>query len=342
MSLVNRKNLLLLLFIPIILYGYLEFWAQRSPLKSSEETVEISLEANEGLTSFSRQLAEKGLISSSFLFRTYVKLRHNYKKFQAGTYQFSLATSPKKLIRMIVTGEIYAPLVLKVTVPEGARLSSIIENLIQMGYSKKSLLELSRDQKFLKNLGISASSLEGYLFPSTYSFFYNRPTVSEIYQAMVSKFFSHFSTKYSADLKKEGFSLHQGVIIASLIEKETSLLIEKPLIAETIRNRLQKRMRLGIDASIIYGIDNFKGDLTRADLLNKKNRYNTRVHYGLPPGPICSPSLSSFQALLNPSSKGYFYYVLKPGKNQKEHHFSQTFAEHKVYVQRLKKSQILQ
>ena len=152
---------------------------------------------------------------------------------------------------------------------------------------------------------------------------------------MVDEFFKRMPAHYLKQLKIIDLTLKEAVIIASLIEKETSIASEKPLIAEVILNRLKKRMPLGIDASVIYGIHNFKGNLTLRHLKDYHNKYNTRIHKGLPPTPICSPSLSSLQAVINPSKKGFYYYVLLPEEKQVSHHFSKTLKEHNRYVVKL-------
>ncbi|RME58186.1 MAG: endolytic transglycosylase MltG [Candidatus Dadabacteria bacterium] len=153
---------------------------------------------------------------------------------------------------------------------------------------------------------------------------------------MVHTFWKKIPKDYKERAEKVGLTLHKAVIVASLIELETPLNDEKPLVAEVILNRLRKGVPLAIDASIIYGLgDDFKGDLKWRHLRDKRNPYNTRVYKGLPPGPICSPSLSSLLAAVSPSNKGYLYYVLDPEKGR--HHFSKTLKEHNKYVRKLLK-----
>ena len=106
------------------------------------------------------------------------------------------------------------------------------------------------------------------------------------------------------------------------------------MIAEVIWSRLSKNEPLGIDAAVIYGIDGYQGDIKFAHLRDAKNPYNTRIHRGLPPGPICSPAVSSLKAVLNPTKSGYYYYVLVPGE-LKRHHFSRSLDEHNKHVQEL-------
>ncbi|MBF0440807.1 MAG: endolytic transglycosylase MltG, partial [Oligoflexales bacterium] len=139
---------------------------------------------------------------------------------------------------------------------------------------------------------------------------------------------------YTEKLKEKGISLHEAVTIASMIEAESFLKEEKSKISEVIWNRLKADMTLGIDATLIYGIKDYKGDIKKIHLTDKKNLYNTRIHKGLPPGPICSPTTSSLEAVLNPTSYGYYYYVLQPGEN-KQHYFSRTLEDHAKHVKLL-------
>jgi len=295
------------------------------------------LTEKESLHSLSKRLAQDQFINYSFLFKFFVRFKYDYKSFQAGRYLFSAEDTPETLVEKMLKGETYNEVILKITFPEGFSLAQVIEKLRDNGYSETELERLSKDQDFLAELKISSSSLEGYLYPSTYIFYNQKPSEKEIYLEMVKKFFFELPAGYLKELEKLGLGLEQSVIIASLIEKETSLEEEKPWIAEVILNRLKIGMTLGVDASISYGIKDFKGDLTLKDLRNKENLYNTRVHGGLPPGPICSPTKTSLEAVLNPSQEGYLYYVLKPGVGQKSHQFSKSLSEHNKHVKKLLK-----
>ena len=179
----------LLLVIPVISALCLELWARRNPLLISQNEGQISLEPGESLPSFGAKLQQNGLVSSSFLFGLYVRLRSDYSKFQAGSYRFSQGISPRRLIQLVKKGEVYHELSLKITVPEGAQLREIISSLKNFGYSAQELYNLAEDSIFLQNLGIQASSLEGYLYPSTYSFYDEKPSARIVLKAMVDKFF---------------------------------------------------------------------------------------------------------------------------------------------------------
>lgn len=322
-------------FSIFVLIVYLTIWSQKSFYAPTVENRYFELNSHESLNSLSEKLYRRGLISSVFLFKLLVRLKYNYKNFKAGNYLILDEKSPNQIVRIISKGKTYNPLVFKLIIPEGFSLPQIINRLEARGYDRKELSYWAYAKDFIGSLEIQSQSLEGYLYPSTYSFYNEKPTIKEIYQTLVAKFFKMLPTDYISRVGENDFSLHESVIIASLIEKETSLKSEKPLIAEVILNRLKKKMTLGIDASLIYGIENFDGNLTYKHLKDHKNLYNTRVYYGLPPGPICNPSKSSLQALLKPTQEGYLFYVLKSGKNQKAHHFSRDLREHNYFVKQL-------
>ena len=319
-----------------LLLSGLYLWGRLSGVRitAAEDRV-FAIHSGETLRSVSFRLEENDLVTSSWLFRFFVKIFHSYEGFQAGRYLFSPNLSPSQIVKMMNSGKTHHELLFKISLPEGLTLNQVIDKIALEGYAKEALRRKSVDQKFLKEFGIEGESLEGYLFPSTYSFYDEYPNPEDIFRAMVKEFFYSLPEDYENHLINKRISLQDAVVVASLIEKETSLEREKSLVSEVVWNRLKRKMFLGIDASLIYGIPNFSGNLTKRDLKNKRNLYNTRVHKGLPPSPICNPSQSSLRAVLNPSKKGYLFYVLKPGSDEKEHSFSKTLSEHNKKVQDL-------
>ena len=151
---------------------------------------------------------------------------------------------------------------------------------------------------------------------------------------MINAFWKKLPEGYEMLVASRGITLHQAMIIASLVEAETSKDFEKPMVAEVIWNRLERKIALGIDASVIYGIHDFNGNLTRKDLDNKDNLFNLRIHLGLPPSPITTPHKESLLAVINPTSKGYLFYVLDPDRPG-EHSFSESIEEHNKAVKKL-------
>ena len=326
-------SLLLLVFFLFLSFALLKYWSNQKVFGLKNKQI-ITLDPNERLPKLAEKLYKKNLINNQRLFIWWTKLQGRYKFFQSGTYAFQGPVSPNTIISSIINGKSYHPVSLEITIPEGFSLQQILNRLTKLGFSFQDLYDTAHDPEFLQSIQLNGSSLEGFLYPSTYSYYNKKLGPKQIFKRMVSKFFKQLPHHYEDKLKKQGLSLSEAVTIASLIEKETSVVEEKPLIASVILNRLKKKIPLGIDASVIYGIQNFKGTLNSTHLKDVNNPYNTRIHYGLPPSPICSPSLSSIQAVLNPSKHNFYYYVLLPGKNQRYHHFSKTLTEHNRYVKK--------
>lgn len=314
---------------------YLDTWAL-TPLPVEGEVL-VALSPGMPLRGLSTQLKEKNLISESLLFTVWMKINGDYPKFEAGSYLFKDSVTPMMIHNKLKNGETYTPLVLQVIVPEGFTLKMLINRLATKNVGKFSdLKRLVKDQKFVRSLGVKGSSLEGYIYPATYSFT-KMPTSQEFFQKAVKTFYEKLPAGYESDLAKIGFTLDQAVTMASLIELETMQEAEKPMVAEVIFSRLSANEALGIDAAIIYGIEDYDGDLKWKDLKNKNNLYNTRLHRGLPPTPIGSVSSSSLNAILNPTKLGYYYYVVD-SKDKTHHVFSKTLAEHNERVRKLLKA----
>jgi UPF0755 protein len=188
------------------------------------------------------------------------------------------------------------------------------------------------DPAFVQEFAIPASTLEGYLFPDTYLLARNLP-VENILRSFVERFQQHFGPSQEEEAGKLGFNRHQVVILASVVERETAVPEERPLIAGVFLNRLRKRIRLQSDPTVIYGLKDFDGNLTRVHL-QTDTPYNTYTRRGLPAGPICNPGAASIEAVLNPASTTYLYFV---AKKDGTHHFSTSLSEHNAAVLRHQK-----
>lgn len=308
-------------------------WSQIPHTTSTPEAL-VELRPRTSLKQLGQILEEKGVITDAWKFHLWVRISGGYEKFQAGTYLFSGEYTPVQIRKKMETGDIYVPLVLQVAIPEGFTLRMLNERLATKGVAQmRELNALVKDQAFLKSLGIvNAPSIEGYTYPATYNF-EKMPTAKEFYARTVKKFFERLPPHYEEQLRELNLTLHQAVTFASLIELETMQENEKPMIAEVIWNRLKRGEALGIDAAIIYGIPNYAGDITWAHLKDAKNTYNTRVHKGLPPGPIGAVSRSSLEAVLKPTKFGYYYYMLD-ASDRTHHVFTRTAKEHNAALQK--------
>ncbi len=189
------------------------------------------------------------------------------------------------------------------------------------------VLALVADVAFIRQFGIDASHLEGYLFPETYTLVRHEANEETVIRMMVDRFRQVWKElEIPANIQ---LNQHQVLTLASVVEKETGVAGERPLIARVFYNRLTKKMRLQSDPTVIYGIRDFNGNLTRADL-KRETPYNTYVIPALPPGPICSPGRASLEAVLRPVASDALYFV---AKNDGTHVFSSNLADHNRAVQ---------
>jgi UPF0755 protein len=296
----------------------------------------VEFPAGTPLISLAQALDDQSLVTSGVAFFAWVRLFGSYQGFQAGKYRFEGRVTPRDIEAKIKRGEVYNPIVLSVTIPEGFPLRQVIDRLAanKVGTADE-LTRLAHDPTTLRSLNVPGRSLEGFLYPATYNFT-KKPSALEVFQTMVKTFWEKLPKDYESRVKAMGLTLDSAVTFASLIELETLNDDEKSLISEVIWRRLKDDVPLAIDAAIIYGITDYAGDLKRIHLSDKNNPYNTRIHKGLPPSAIGAPSADSLEAVLNPSSYGYYYYVLIPGTQR--HHFSRTLKEHNENVKKLVKA----
>ena len=184
-------------------------------------------------------------------------------------------------------------------------------------------MDLVHDPDFITELGITAPSLEGYLYPDTYNFA-KGVNPRDIFRMMVQRLRKYFDQELLKRAEEVGMSEREVITLASIIEKEVVYNSERPLVSAVYNNRLKSNMRLQADPTVNYGVLKQANSITRIDL-KRVTPYNTYAIYGLPPGPIASPGIRSIRAALNPANSDYLYFV---SKNNGTHHFSRTGIEH--------------
>jgi len=316
------------------IYGYSQLLDWSDSKQEISGQTDFDFPKGTSLTTLASKLESENLVSNALAFRVYVRTRGIYGKFQAGKYQFSNSSSPVEIIEKISKGDTFNPVFAQFTIPEGFTIDQVRDRLVANGIgTKPEISRLMKSRDFLKKLNVRSKSLEGYLYPATYKFHSKLPSATEALEKMVSELFKRLPKNYEKMANNKGLSLNDAITFASLIEKETLHDDEKPLISEVIWRRLNRGEPLGIDAGLIYGIENYNGDIRWRDLRNAKNPYNSRIHKGLPPTAIGATSISSMEAVLKPANKRYHYYVRKPGKDSR-HHFSRTLQEHNLYVKK--------
>jgi UPF0755 protein len=274
-----------------------------------------------------RDLEQLGVISNARLFYWYGRITGKLAKFRAGDYRFTTAMRPDEVMNIILSGISHG---IPLTVPEGFSYTQISE-LVEathpgMGTRFK---ELCVDKKFIASLGFvpAPESLEGYLFPDTYLIGRQTPP-EDVVRQMVRKYKGIFTPELARRAHEIGFSEHQAVTLASIVEKETGAKQERPLISSVFHNRLKKKMRLQTDPTVIYGIKNYRGNITRKDL-ETFTPYNTYKIAGLPPGPIANPGKEAIYAALYPAESAYLYFV---SHNDGTHEFTSTYEDHQKAV----------
>ncbi len=270
------------------------------------------------------------LIRSRWAFLLLGKTREIDRKIHPGEYDLDGSMSPKEILAKLLAGRVVLH---PVTIPEGYTLAQIADVLAAQDVTdSKEFTKLVRDRPFITTLGIEADSLEGYLFPETYSF--ARGTkAKEVIKTMVDGLNRVWGTDLQEQAARMKLSLHQVLTLASVIEKETGAKDERELIAAVFHNRLRKKIPLQSDPTVIYGLPAFDGNIHKRDL-SSLSPYNTYRVQGLPPGPIGSPGAHSLHAALFPAQAPYLYFV---SRNDGTHHFSSTLAEHNQAVEKYQK-----
>jgi UPF0755 protein len=270
------------------------------------------------------RLAQAGVVRSPAVVRAWVTVTGSAGRLRAGTYRFDRPLSPLEVLRKIEAGEV---LVQAVTIPEGLDLDEIAGRLAEAGFgTRERFLGCFRDPRPIRDLDATAPDLEGYLFPDTYHFPVGE-TPQRITEAMVRQFRQVADPAFREQGAALGLTLRQVVTLASLIEEETSLALERPRISQVFHNRLAAGMRLECDPTVLYGLKRTGQPVSRlySKHLKLPTPWNTYVHAGLPPGPICNPGRASLEAALRPAAGDALFFVAAPGGG---HRFSRDLKSH--------------
>ncbi|HEY7166349.1 MAG TPA: endolytic transglycosylase MltG [Candidatus Binatia bacterium] len=292
-----------------------------APRPSSFLPAEVRVEQGEPLSAVVRKLRDSRVISNERLFSLWARMTGAEKKIHWGLYRFDIPLSPREVLDRMVLGK---GIFQVITVPEGYTVNDIADLLAQLHIAEKQkFLDATEDPQLLASLGLQNKGIEGYLFPSTYHFTPGTPE-KDIVLAMAEQFRKVFQPLLERRDPNDPLTPHEIVTLASIVEKETGVESERPLVSAVFHNRLKLHMPLQSDPTVIYGLNEFDGNLTRKNLQDP-SPYNTYRIAALPPGPICNPSLSSIKAALNPADAPYLYFV---SKNDGTHLFSERLEDH--------------
>jgi len=312
-------TLLAILFVLLIGAAGAGVWLALVPFGPASETF-VELAPGSSATRIGEQLESAGVVRSRFAFDLLRLLKRG--TLRAGEYRFDHPAPLTEVYARLVRGDVFTR---AVTFPEGESIFEIAARLEQAGLGpRQGFLDAAVSQvNLVADLDPRARSLEGYLFPDTYRFA-RKATPGQICAVMVRRF---RTAAAQLGLKE---NLHRVVTMASLVEKETAIDAERPLVASVMENRLSKNMPLMTDPAVIYGLElagEWRGAIYQSDL-KRDTVYNTYLHTGLPPGPVANPGLHSLRAAMAPASTGYLYFVAAGANPQGRSLFAATIDEH--------------
>jgi UPF0755 protein len=292
----------------------------------------VDIERGTSTRAIAAQLAGGGVIRSSYAFLAMRALRPG-AHLQAGEYRFTGETTPWQVFDKIRRGDVYYE---QLTIPEGSNIFDIANLLRNAGLPRtKDFLQQAQSAALVADLDPQAPSLEGFLFPSSYRV-NHKTTGAQICRMMVAEF--RHEWKELAPAIASGPEVHRLVTLASLVEKETAVPGERPLVSAVFMNRLRTGMPLQCDPTTVYAAlkENRYGGVIHKSDLTSTNPYNTYAHTGLPPGPIANPGVASLRAALSPAESDVLYFVAKPDGSG-THHFSSTLQAHEKAVLEFRK-----
>ena len=322
------KFLIFFVFIIFFIFlSYLNFSFNNFIINQNSHLI-IKVKSGDSVGKTISLLRESGYINSELRFKILAYLYDYNPIFKNGTYRVNKRDTEYSLLGKLIDGKVIQE---QITIIEGSTYNDIKQILLNNSKIDSSEFDAKYEKIYISRLNYV--SLEGLCFPDTYKF-----AEGITYEGFISNCISKMNKMLSRYWAKRDFSLpyktkYEMLTMASIIEKETSKSSEKPLVASVFINRLNKNMRLQADPTVIYGMKNFQGNITKKDL-NAKNEYNTYKINGLPKTPICSPSESSIKAASKPSISKYLYFV---SNNKGEHIFSETYDEHLKAVNKYQK-----
>lgn len=306
-------------------------WAWRdlhAPLAPPPGGALVSVAPGESFRTTCARLEAAGVVRHAWLLRLWGRWQGFDRSVHAGDFRFAQALAPLEVL-----DRLRSPMAAlhRVTIPEGSTVNQVATLLASAGFGgADQFLCLARDPHFLLSVDVPATGLEGYLFPDTYAFAWSTPP-ARILAAMVERFRAAVAPLQALRLDA-GMSAGDMVILASIIEKETGAAEERQLVSAVLHNRLRLGMPLQSDPTATYGRD-IRGLPTATDIA-VESPYNTYLHTGLPPGPICNPGLATLHAALTPARVPYLYFV---SRNDGTHAFSRTLTEHNRSVARFRR-----
>lgn len=307
----------------------LGFWLNQPGLALAQKAKVFFVRKGDSASLVAYRLEKEELVRSALLLRAYYQLFSGGRDFRVGAFQLPAAANSYQVLKVLLEGQ---EQLFSITIPEGASLKKVSARLKehQIIDSEKEFLELCRSQEILEKYDIPGPSLEGFLFPDTYKLPYKTGAENYI-DIAVKQFFKKLKTILPDYEKKDADYLYKRIVLASIIERESRLAEESPLMASVFLNRLKIGMPLQSCATVEYVITEIQDKPHPSRLyfndLKIMSEYNTYQNPGLPPGPICSPGLVALKAAFFPKETDYLYFARMNTQSGK-HYFSKSLDEH--------------
>jgi len=300
-------------------------WRMVAPYQGFGTEVFVDFPRGTSSETLAARLARAGVVRSRWDFLA-ARMVERGRLLKAGEYRFHNPASPLAVYDRIARGDIFA---YELVLPEGRNMFDIAAAVEHLGlFPATDFLAAARNPEMIRDLDPKAPSLEGYLFPNTYRVS-RHTTPAGLCRILTDQFRVQWKALHTdADV-------HRTITLASMVEKESKLGDERPMVAAVFENRLRTGMKLDCDPTTVYAAlleNRYRGTIYRTDL-DSENAYNTYRHAGLPPGPIANPGVAAIRAVLNPGNSAALYFVLRPDGSG-GHQFSNSLAEHSAAVAR--------
>lgn len=293
---------------------------------ASGPSVEVTIPKGASFRVAAESLSAHGLVTSARVFAVYAKYKDRDRSLQWGTYVLRQGMSWSQMLDALRLGR---GVIHAVTIPEGLSISEMEPLLMDaLDLTKDSIDAAVRDTALLHQLDVPTATLEGYLFPDTYTF-PDKATARDVVHMMVEQFEKEWRPEWDIQARSMKLNRNDIVTLASIIEREVRRDEERPVVAAVYLNRLKIGMPLMADPTVAYALGKKPGRVLLKDL-RVKSPYNTYRRSGLPPGPIASPGIASIRAALFPAKVGYRFFVAAPDGH---HEFRRTYAEHLEAIQ---------
>ncbi|WP_396020110.1 MULTISPECIES: endolytic transglycosylase MltG [unclassified Bacillus (in: firmicutes)] len=329
----------LILLIGIVgLVGFLYINSAMKPVDPDDDTIKkVKIPIGSSVNGISTLLEEQGIIKDARVFKYYIKFR-NESGFQAGEYKLSPSMPIEDIVTSIKTGKLMKEAAMRITIPEGKQLIQIADIIAgKTGEDPKKVFKELNDKKFVNSMQEQFPQLltseienekvlyplEGYLFPATYDFYEEKPTLESIVIEMLKKTEETLQA-YEGQMDKNDYSVHEMLTFASLVEEEATAQVDRGKIASVFYNRIKEDMPLQTDPTVLYAKGSHKSRVYYKDL-EVKSPYNTYKNKGLPPGPIANAGTTSIDAVLKPEKTDYLYFLATP---EGEVLYSKTLDDH--------------